>query len=177
MDNDIQLNDQEGVSYIDGVGNILSTWDVYDYAPFQRSSTWWRIALICSILIAGLLLWLEGVGSFSMVLALIVFGYVYYKTHAKEETTFVPFAVGDQGILLGKRSVTYDLIRYYHVIHYPDYNVLEFIIKGKRLERRKVYLPIVTDLVGLRNALSEHVEEKSDAQETVISKLLHKIKL
>jgi len=152
---------------------------VLENAPYERGASWAIIMGVSAVLLAGLFLFIEGWGAFTMVLALAAIAGAYAVAHfQKEGKNPIPMQMEQRGISLRGRVISYQEIDHFFLLEFDTYFSIHLALKKTNAMDVVFYVPKLPIISMIRDTLvSMKVKEDTTATESAVDYLFRTLKL
>ena len=152
---------------------VLLSWETLSFLPLERGPRWYAVA---GTIMALVLLYALFSGSFTMALAFIMVGVVFYLSH-RQKPRLLNVQITDMGITYDGEFYSYHMIGAFFIIYHPPYvHSLYLKLGGKHPRLLKIELAH-QDPVPLRNLLLKEIPEIEGATEPFFDTLSRILRL
>ncbi len=150
------------------------SWIAPEYHQHPKSLTWWVVAGISLLIIMIIEAW---TGNWTMLLATMVFGVVYWYLHEHHPPRFTKVVISDLGLKIGHRKIPYSKIHSFWVLYDPpNLKRLVFRLRNSYLSDLIIELED-QDPTAIANYLSKNITELTDQEESIADLIVRLLKM
>jgi hypothetical protein len=152
-------------------GDLLFEWSVVEYEQYERPKQWY---IIVGIIASLLILFGIVTQNFLFTLIILLAGIIVYLQSIQPPLT-VPVAVGERGIIVGRRFYGYDEFTEFYIVFVPE-QTKTLYLETKSIMHPRVQLDIDdVDAVALRELLLRYLPENFEKEEEPASEQMRKM--
>jgi hypothetical protein len=153
------------VSSVEELGEIIHNWEVREYEEYRRNGRWYILMVILCVLLVVYGIFTQ---NFLFSIIIILFAVIlYFREHRSPE--LIPFAITEEGILIGQNFYEYDELGKFHILYNPP-TVTNLYIETKTVARPNLVVPIYeNNPLELRLTLQDYLEENLEKQKEPIT--------
>lgn len=152
-------------------GKLLFEWTVAEYEHYERPKRWYIIVgtIACLLMFFGIF-----TNNFLFTLIILLASIIVYLQSVQAPIN-VPVAIGERGIIIGRRFYTYDEFTEFFIIFVPD-QVKTLYLETKSITHPRLQLEIEDiDAVALRETLLRYIPENFEKEEEPMSEQMRKM--
>ena len=143
------------------VGEVLAGWEIPEFTKPSRKKQWY---LYFSIIMAALLIYayFERNLFFAVIIVLFLIIYIVLERRQPEQVTF---AITEDGIVIGRKFIEYQMFDSFHIIYYPP-EVKNLYLVQKNMLKPLINVPFLDENPAeVRKILLEYLPEDLEKEE------------
>ena len=153
-------------------GKKIMGWRVPEYDKHKREQGWYLMATIVAAL---LVIYAFMSGNF-LFAAIVIIGALIIIIHDGQEPMKVDFSITDQGIVVGKKSYDYDVIKDFSIVYKPHQQIKNLYFEFKNAVRPRLSIPLNNNNpLPIRQNLLKYLPEDLERTDQPLSEALAKI--
>ena len=149
----------------------LLSWQTHEFRPYAKNSAWYiTFAIIVILIVVFMILQKDIFGAVSIA---IIAGFV--AAFSRQKPKVVTISLTDKGIKLDNMEVAYKEIRYFWIVDNDNHKTLNLETTAY-LNRTLIVELDDQDPETIRGIMSQFAPEHDSNTETIVQKVMHKLK-